>query len=321
MTRDHGSGWGLFALMVGLVFAAIIIGVGVTGTEVIPAGYKGVMVNSPSGPETAEISEGWKWSASYVFADIENVEWRTQTVSFVGNDKGDDTSGSVQIITNDSVPMFLDFSITYHIQEDRVSDLAIENGLDYRERIIYPYARSIARDVASHYTALEIIGDKRGATEVAIGQGITTELSGKYIVVERFSMRDVRIPDNLERSIVAKKVAEQNVLTQQYNLFAQEYIANQTIVNAIANATSAAIRASGEANATVIKAQATAEAVQVVKLAVCSDGENATIGTNCTAEFLHYVYIQALTDPNGHVQFVMIPSEGGMPLILNPRPE
>ena len=302
----------VLGMIIGLVVVTFaILGVTLDMLEIIPAGHKGVIVTSPGGPSNEEINEGYQFSTAYIWADVEIVEYRTQTVHFVGADYSDDEKGSIQIITNDSMPIFLDLSVIYHIEEDKVADLIIENGKDYQHRIIYPYVRSISRDVASRYQALDIIGDKRSAVESTIQQTIITKMAEKSIIVEGVAMRDVRIPANLEAAIISKKVAEQTVLTEQYNLIAREYIANQTIVNAQANATAYIVEQTGFANGTVLRAVGQAEAMERIIAAL-----NSSSYENRTKDYLMWAYIQALTDPNTKVKFVVIPANGA-PVIMD----
>jgi prohibitin 2 len=297
-------------LIIGIIFVITIVAILMDGLEVIPAGHKGVITNSPGGPSMEEINEGYQWSTAYIWADVDVVEYRTQTVSFIGTDDGPDTHGSIQIITNDSVPIFLDLSVVYHVQDDRVSDLIIENGQNYKDRVIYPYVRSIARDVASQYQALDVIGEKRGAIEIAIAEGIRVKMVEKYIVVEGVPLRDIRIPAALEQSVISKKVAEQSVLTAQYLLEAQMFIANKTIVDAQANATSAVLISQGDANATVIRAIGQAEALRLIMMALNSTEDNAT------RDLLTYQYLQVMRDPSSNIKFIIVPSDG-VPIILN----
>ena len=298
-------------VVMGVAMLAIIL-VLLSMLQLISAGHKGVIINSPLGIDSKEINEGWQFSPRYFLADIEKVEWRTQTESFVGSDMAYDELGSLQVITNDSVPIYMDLSVIFHLREDKVADIIIENGLNYKERIIHPYVRSISRDIASKYIALDVFGEKRNVVEQSIAQKITEKLAEKYIIVEGVALRDIRIPKNLEDAIIAKKVAEQNVITQQYNLQAQQYVANQTIINAIAQASAYVINAHGNANATIIKADAQAEAIEKVM-----KGLNSTNIDNRTKDYLTLLYIQALTDPSSNVRYVVIPSDKGVPIILD----
>jgi regulator of protease activity HflC (stomatin/prohibitin superfamily) len=299
------------AIFVGfLIIVIVIVALLVASIEVVPAGYKGVIVNSPDGPSEEEIPEGWNVRAKYIFADIEHVEWRTQKMSFVGADTAGDNVGSIVVSSKDNIQVTMDFSVIYHIEPDKVSELIIDNGMDYQSRIINPIARSEPRNIGAKYLAIEIRGEMRDEVEKAIAENIARELAKKHIIVERFTLQDIRLPAKLEEAIEQKKVAEQNVLTQQYNLAAEQYVANKTIVRMEATAAAIVINATAAANATVIRAHGQAEAIGIIMEYLNSTADNET------REYLQWVYLQALTDPNTSIQYVIIPSEGGVPVLL-----
>lgn len=297
----------ILTVLIILVVVGLIIGM----VELVPAGHKGVITNSPSGPSNVEIEEGWQISTKYLFADISQVEWRTQKMAFVGADTAEADVGSIVLSSKDNIKVYIDFNIIYHVQEDMVSELVIENGLDYRERIINPIARSVPRNVGAQYNALDIRGSMRDEVEYAIAENITRALSEKYIIVEIFTLQDVRLPAAYEAAIEAKKVAEQNVLTQQYNLEAEEFVANKTIVRMNAEAAAVVINASAQRNATIIRAEGDARAIGIVMEYLNSTEDNQT------REFLQWVYLKALTDPNTSIRYIILPSDGGVPILLD----
>jgi len=276
---------------------------------IVPAGHKGVLVTTPGGNDFNEVNEGWSFSPYYILCSKEIIRFNTQQESFVGADESADNAGSIMVSSNDNVGIFVDFSIVYHIEPDRVADLRIEAG-DYKQSILIPVARSVPRDVCAQYNALDIRGERRSVVEQGIRENITTRLAGKYITVELFALRDIRLPAQYENAIVEKKVAEQNVITQGYNLQAQQFIANQTIINAQASADARVINATAEANATIIIAQGRAEAVRIVMETLNSTANNAT------TDYLRFLYISALNDPNSNIQYIMVPTEGGTPVII-----
>jgi regulator of protease activity HflC (stomatin/prohibitin superfamily) len=316
--RDDDAFWTLrkvVAMIMSTVLIVVLLGAVAESTKVIPAGYKGVVFNSPTGPANEEINEGWQFNFEYLLADVIYVEYRTQTINFVGNDQGSDHSGSISVSSKDNIMIYMDFSIMYHIQEDMVSDLVIENGQNYQARIIQPIARSIPRDIAAHYNAMDIRGAMRGEVERAISENITISLARKYIIVENFAMRDIRLPAQLETAIENKKVAEQNVLTQQYNLQAEQYVANKTVVQMGAQAAAMLLNATAFANATVVRAEGQAQAIALVMKALQSPNIN-----NTTRDYLTWIYIQALTDPNTRIEYIIVPADGGIPVLINTKP-
>lgn len=301
------------SILVGIIVVIVIVFLLVGSFEEVPAGHKGVIINSPDGPSNEEIPEGWNFDTSYLVSDIVHVEWRTQKMSFVGADTAEGDVGSIVLSSKDNIKVYIDFNIVYHIDPEYVSELVIENGVDYRERIINPTARSIPRNVGAQYNAIDIRGSLRNQVELEMSDAMMTALAEKHIVVEAFTLQDVRLPAALEKAIEDKKVAEQNVLTQQYNLEAEQYVANKTIVQMEAEAAAVVINASAQRNSTILRASGEAEAVRMVMEALNASYDNRT------AAYLQYVYLQALMDPASNIKFIIVPSDGTMPLIMDVR--
>jgi len=301
----------MIGAIIGIILLIVIISLVIGMIEVVPAGHKGVIVNSPSGPSNEEIPEGWNIKVKFIFADIEKHEWRTQKMAFVGADAAEGDVGSIILSSKDNIKVYIDFNIIYHIDETMVSELIIENGADYRDRIINPIARSIPRNVGANYNAIDIRGVMRDEVEFAIAENMTRALLEKYIIVETFTLQDVRLPAAYERAIEEKKVAEQNVLTQQYNLEAEQYVANKTIVQMSAEAAAIILNATAQRNSTIIRAEGLGQAISIVMGYLNSTGDNAT------REYLQWVYLQALTDPNTSIRYVILPSDGGVPILLD----
>jgi len=225
-------------------------------------------------------------------------------------------------ITEDNVEVYLDMTVVFHIEKGKVSELRIENGADWKDVIVLPILRSIPRDISAHYTIFEIAGVMRANLGISIEENITSALGEKHLVVESFSLRDVRLPQSILNSINAKMVAEQQVLEAINHLEQQVIDVQQDIV-----------KAEAEYNVTIIKASAQQEAIRIVMeqfateydYIVTGNGSNATLTPstdNSTREdminyYMMWLYINALSDPNSNIQYIMLPSEGGTPVILD----
>jgi hypothetical protein len=71
--------------------------------------------------------------------------------------------------------------------------------------------------------------------------------------------------------------------------------------------------ASAEAQALILKTNGSAEAIRTVLAQFYTGDDNSTM-TN----YLTWMYIQALCDPNSNVQFVIVPSDGSTPILISP---
>ncbi|MBU4071472.1 MAG: prohibitin family protein [Candidatus Thermoplasmatota archaeon] len=276
-------------LIVALLFTAVLISICLVS---VPAGYKGVVVRG--------IGIGHVFDEGFNFKNplstVELVRYNTQRVEFIGAYAADDNEGNIVVNSKDNVAIYMDFQVVFHLDPNQVSNIRIENG-NFVETIVIPYCRSVPRNVCANFDALEIRGDSRSLVAAAIQQNLTALFSEKHIILEEFALQELSLPPAYEDAITAKKVAEQNVITEQYNLGAQLYIAERTIVDAQA-----------AANVTIIDAEAKATAVGIIM-----EQFGITNETEASMVYLNWLYIRALTDPNSNIQYVM----GDNPFILD----
>jgi len=287
-----------------LISVAIITAVSYVN---VPAGYKGVITSAPNGKDIGlQLDEGWHFNPYYALCKIELIRYNSQTEEFIGQDAGDDNAGSIGVRTADNLELFVDFSLTYHLPSDKVGKIRVQYG-DYRHTILLQVSRSIPRDVSSHYLALDIAGNNRSLLEHDIRTNLTTKLAAYNIIVDTFSLRDIRLPDAVDNAIQAKKAAEQNLITANYNRQIR-------IVEAEGNRSAMIITADGERQAMIIKANGSAEAIRIITDEFKRMDPNAT---NMTNAYLTYLYIQALTDPNSNIQYIIIDNGQGVPIIID----
>ncbi|MEM0449083.1 MAG: SPFH domain-containing protein [Methanomassiliicoccales archaeon] len=164
--------------------------------------------------------------------------------------------------------------------------------------------------MAAQYNALDIIGENRNAVERSIRDNITRQLAEHDIVVELFSLRDVRPADSVSKAIEDKKVAEQYLITAAYQ-------AQARIVLAQGNLTATIINANASAQAQIIKAYGSAVAIKLIMEMFKQQDPDAS---NVTLNHLTWLYIQALSDPNSNIKYIIVPQGNGLPLLLQVQP-
>lgn len=280
------------------VFVFLLVG----GFVNVPAGHKGVIVAAPAGPDRIEISEGWHWNPYYALSSIEIIRYNTQT-----RDMSASQGSTLTVRSSDNLDIRMDVSLVWRMEPDKVADVRIERGdiLDLVDR----YLRNVPRNVASNYTGEYIGGEGRMVVEEETRVVIKLELDAYDVVVEDFLIRSIDLPTTLDVAIEEKKAAEQKVITAEFNR-------NVTIINADAERLQAILEAEGIRNATIIMANGTAEAVRMVMEQLQISDPNLV---NVTEAYLTLLYIQALTNPDSNIQYIII-TDGGTPIIIQPRP-
>jgi len=209
--------------------------------------------------------------------------------------------------SSDNLDIRMDVTLVWRMDPNLVADVRIERGdiLDIVDR----YLRTVPRNVASNYTGEYIGGEGRMFVEEETRVVIKQELGAYDVVVEDFLIRSIDLPTTLDIAIEEKKAAEQKVVTAEFNR-------NVTIINADAERLKAILEAEGIRNATVIKANGTAEAVRMVMDQLQISDPNLA---NVTEAYLTLLYIQALTNPDSNIQYIII-TDGGNPIIIQPQP-
>jgi len=290
--------WGRILALLGFVMIIlVVVGVNFRGVD---AGHKGVILNGPGGPSRTEIDEGWHWDPAFMLSNIKIVRWNTQVRDMSG-------ASGLTVRSSDNLNIQMDISVVYHLRPDKVADILIDNG-DYVE-LLDRYVRNVPRNVASNFTGEYIGGIGRVVVEEEIQRSMANELAVYSIILEDVLLRSVDLPDTVDIAIEEKLAAQQKVVTAELQRQA-------TVIQALANADVIRILAEGQRNATIIQANGTAESIRIVidQLRI-SDPDL----TNATWAYLTMLYIQALTDPDSNVSFVIIQGDG-VPIIVQPRP-
>jgi regulator of protease activity HflC (stomatin/prohibitin superfamily) len=299
--RKDGSVSPAKIILAGIIIALVVFFL-VAGFVNVPAGHKAVIVTAPMGPDRVEIEEGWHWNPYYALCNIEIIRYNTQT-----RDMSSQTGSTLTVRSSDNLDIGMDVSLVWRMEADKVADIRIERGqiTDLVDR----YLRNVPRNVASNYTGEYIGGEGRMVVEEETRVTLVVELGVYDVRVEDFLIRSIDLPATLDIAIEEKKAAEQRVITAEFNR-------NVTVINADAERLQAILEAEGIRNATIIKANGTAEAVRMVmeQMKLSDPGL-----VNTTEAYLTLLYIQALTNPDSNIQYIII-TDGGNPIIIQPQP-
>jgi regulator of protease activity HflC (stomatin/prohibitin superfamily) len=303
MNRNNSKGI-VWMIVSGALLLVLTLSV-VASLVSVPGGNVAVITNSPdSSLIGSTLNEGWHFDPVYALSEVEIIRYNTQTAEFVGDDyMADDDTGSIQVLSKDNLAIVLDFSITYNIPTDNVSHIRMAYGHDFSETIIKQAARSVPRDVCAGYNATEIIGDDRSIVERTIKEQITKAIESYGVDVVDVKLRDIRPPTSLMNAIESKKVAEQEVITAEYKK-------QKITIEAEANMTKVLIEADASAQARILNANGSAQAIRMVMDMLQGSNDTETINN-----YLTWLYIQALMDPNSNVSFVI--TDAGLLMTLN----
>ncbi|MCK5309758.1 MAG: prohibitin family protein [Thermoplasmata archaeon] len=278
---EDNKNFAIGAVFVVLIAALIILSACVIS---VPAGHKGVAV---AGFDVGmQFDEGWQFKNP--LTQVEYVRYNTQI-----------TEESISARSADGYNVEIDFAIRYHLSENRVGDIRVENP-DYEQTVIISILRSQVRTTVSDWNMTgEQMNLERSAYEAEVEARVIQALTEYYVIVEEVMIRNLDFPATVTVAWESRVAAEIDVQTATFELLAAEQRALQLLKIAQA-----------ESNSTVVLAEGQAEALRI--LAAESDNlDNSTIDY-----ILSLKYIEALRDPESNVEYVIL-TDGDNPFILD----
>ncbi|MFL6358215.1 MAG: prohibitin family protein [Nitrososphaeraceae archaeon] len=150
--------------------------------------------------------------------------------------------------SNDLQEVATVIALNYHIDPNDANIIYQQLGADYSDRIIAPTIQESVKASVAKFNAEELI-TKRETAKAVIAQAIRNTLSSRDITVETVFITDFKFSEAFASQVESKVVAFQKYLTEQNNLRAVQVIANQTVVQAQAQARARMANATGEAQA------------------------------------------------------------------------
>ena len=139
-------------------------------------------------------------------------------------------------------------ALNYHLNPADVNKVYQQLGPDYAYRVIAPTIQESVKASVAKYNAEELI-TKRAIVKDVIANTIRNSLSAKDIVVETIFITDFKFSPAFSNQVEDKVVAFQKYLTELNNLRGIQVVANQTVVQAQAQAKANIAKASGESQA------------------------------------------------------------------------
>jgi prohibitin 2 len=142
-------------------------------------------------------------------------------------------------------------ALNYHIDPSKANVVYQELGADYNNRIIAPTIQESVKASVAKFDAEQLITNRENA-KTTTAEAISKTLSTRYIMVETLFITDFKFSEAFANQIEAKVVGFQKYLTEQNNLKTIQVVANQTVVQAQAQANANVVKAFGEAQAITI---------------------------------------------------------------------
>src|ERR1051326_3378642 len=222
-------------ILAGIVTLIIIILIMSESVVIVQAGHRGVVLYVGA-VENRVLGEGVHFIVP--FAE-QVIQLEVRTLKF---------QADASAASNDLQEVATVIALNHHIDPSKANTVYQQLGADYTSRIIAPTIQESVKASVAKFNAEELI-TKRETAKAVIAQAIRNTLSARNILVETVFITDFKFSESFASQIEQKVVAFQKFLTEQNNLRAVQVVANQTVVQAQAQARSNVARAEGESQA------------------------------------------------------------------------
>jgi regulator of protease activity HflC (stomatin/prohibitin superfamily) len=284
-------------IILALAAAAFIVTSASAGLVFVEPQERGVVISAiaPKGYREQALLPGLRWVMPYVervvLYPISRQTYTMSIATFEGAIQGDD---SITARTADGQEIFVDASVIYQINPDKVVQVHIQWQDRYSSDLVRAQARGIIRDAVSQFGVEQVVSNKRFELVQFIEDNLSVKFEENGLSMVDFVLRNITFSPEYAASVEQKQIAEQLAKQAVFVVEQRRQEAQQTVETAKGAAESAIIAAEGRAQARLIEAEAEAEALRLIQEAIAGN-----------PELLTYQYISKLA-PN--IQTMLLPS-------------
>jgi regulator of protease activity HflC (stomatin/prohibitin superfamily) len=144
-----------------------------------------------------------------------------------------DIKETVDTSSKEGLNFNIDVSLQYRLNPEKAGEVFSSLGSEEQQReIIVSRFRSLIRENTAKYDLSSIYGDKRAEISGVLVQSMKEQLEPLGFLVEEALMRNVILPENIQKAIQAKVEVEQSNQKKQLELISAQRDAERKIIEA-----------------------------------------------------------------------------------------
>jgi len=209
----------------------MVAGVAASCFVTIPPGEVGVQVLFGD-VQSGTLESGLHFINPVIEIQRFNVQTQNYTMSSVhdeGDKNGDD---AIQVLTSDGLEVTIDLTVLFRVNSSMAPQILKEIGLDYKNVIVRPVARTKIRDNAVYYDAISLYSTKRDEFQDRTFKDIQKLFISRGLELEQMLVRNITLPTSVKQAIESKINAEQESQKMQFVLTKEKQEADRKRVEA-----------------------------------------------------------------------------------------
>ncbi len=144
-----------------------------------------------------------------------------------------DIKETVDTSSKEGLGFNIDVSLQYRLDPQKAGEVFTSLGNENQQReIIISRFRSLIRENTAKYDLTAIYGEKRPAISQSLAQSMKIQLEPLGFIVEEALLRNVILPENVQKSIQAKVQMEQNNQKKALELISARKDAERKVIEA-----------------------------------------------------------------------------------------
>ncbi len=180
-----------------ILVALVILALFSNPFVIVPSGHVGVKLTlGKASPE--EMKPGLHLIIPFI-QKVELMSVRTHSYDLTG-------PNSINALSKDGLTINVELTTLYKIMPDKASEIYVEYGPLYEDRIIKPVIRSAVRDVIATLDSSQVY-QERSLIQQKIAQQVRSELEKRFIMLDEILIRDIRLPQKVVEAIEQKRRA------------------------------------------------------------------------------------------------------------------
>jgi prohibitin 1 len=127
-------------------------------------------------------------------------------------------TNAVEARAGNGLIVHLDSTTLYRIDSTKIVEIYtnISTSLaELQDKILLTALRSVIRDIASRYSTEDIYSTKRDVLQLDIEKALQEMVGSKGIIIDRFNIRKISLPEEVDKSIQLKISAQQEAEAMQ----------------------------------------------------------------------------------------------------------
>jgi regulator of protease activity HflC (stomatin/prohibitin superfamily) len=201
-----------------VVAATVIIVLLSNPFYIVGPGQVGVTFNRING-KTASHAQGMHIRIP-VIQSVDKFDVKTQRIDIIA-----------EAASKDLQHVKIDCALNYHLLYDKVNNLYVRVGKDYKEKILDPAVNESLKSSVSQYPVEDIIV-KREELRKQIESMLAERLAQYDLILESLNLVNISFTPEFNQVVEQKQIEEQKIKTAQYQRMQAEEKKKQTILEA-----------------------------------------------------------------------------------------